>query len=273
MMERITQTYTQRAGTTPNTVAQKLLRLMDDKQTNLCLANDETNAEKMLEHTAAVGPDICLLKTHIDALENYTPTITDQLQTLAKEHGFLIFEDRKFADIGNTVKMQYASGVHKIVEWSDMTNAHIVPGPGIIEGLREVAQESGKERGLILLAQMSSAGNLATDTYTAEAIQMAKQYPDFVIGYIGNGGDVTELKRLTSHAGPEFIVLTPGVKLGGGGDTLGQRYTTPADVIAAGSDVIIVGRGIYGADNIPAAAKEYRQAGWTAYQQRPHPSQ
>ncbi len=260
--------YSERANVVKNPVAKKLLQLMDEKETNLCLANDETNAEKMLEHADAVGPHICVLKTHIDALENFTPAIIEQLTDLAKQHNFLIFEDRKFADIGNTVKMQYAKGVHHIVEWSDMTNAHVVPGPGIIEGLREVANTSGKERGLILLAQMSSSGNLATDTYTAATIAMAKEYSDFVIGFIGNGGDVTELAKLVQQSDPEFIILTPGVKLGGGSDTLGQRYTTPADVITAGSDVIIVGRGIYGADDPAAAAEEYRHAGWEAYQNR-----
>ena len=75
----------------------------------------------------------------------------------------------------------------------------------------------------------------------------------------------------------DFLILTPGVGLDEKGDALGQQYRTPREVISAGADVIIVGRGIYGkGDGLPTEeivkrAVKYRTEGWLAYQQRLEP--
>ena len=250
--------YSERANYCLSSTAKRLLQLMDEKKTNLSLSADVTSAEKLLALADTLGPEICMLKTHIDIIEDFTPELTHTLQKLAHKHHFLIFEDRKFADIGNTVKHQYAGGIYHIADWADVINAHSLPGPGIIEGLAEVARK--KNRGLILLAEMSSAGHLMNADYIKSTLKMAEQFADFVIGFI------------TQHAlseDPHWINITPGVKLDGGSDKLGQQYVTPEKAILEnGSDVIIVGRGIIAANDPVASARTYRERGWEAYVKR-----
>ena len=167
----------------------------------------------------------------------------------------MIFEDRKFADIGNTVALQYSAGIYKIVEWADIITVHAVPGPGILSGLKSVT--GGRIRGGLMLAEMSSKGNLCGPEYQSGAVAMAKAHDDFVLGFIA--------MRPVSEG---FLTLTPGVQLASKGDDLGQVYRNPRDVVRQGSDVIIVGRGITGAEDIQAAAKEYQKEGWLGYTDR-----
>lgn len=170
----------------------------------------------------------------------------------------MIFEDRKFADIGNTVKHQYEGGIYKIVQWADFTNTHTVPGPGIIEGLAAAGRKL--DRAVFVLAEMSSAGNLMDDKYMQASLKMAEQFPDFVAGFI------------TQHSlssASHWINLTPGIKFEKGADSMGQQYNTPETAILEnGTDVIIVGRGIITASDPAAEAKRYRQRGWEVYCRR-----
>lgn len=250
--------YQERIAFTSHPLTQRLLHLIHNKQTNLALSADVTQKQQLLALADQCGPEICILKTHIDIIEDFDAELIEQLKKLANKHQFLIFEDRKFADIGNTVQLQYQAGIYHIAAWADIINAHYLPGPGIIAGLKKIGLPL--QRGLLLVAEMSSAGNLATGTYTQTTIEMAEQHKDFVMGFICQHKLIDD---------PGLLHMTPGVGIASKGDSLGQNYLHPDEVILEhGTDIIIVGRGIYGADSPQQAAQQFRTLGWQAYLKR-----
>lgn len=250
--------YQQRAQYTNHPLAQRLFHLMTEKKTNLALSADVTSKDELLALADLLGSQICILKTHIDVIKDFDSTLPKQLQELACKHQFLLFEDRKFADIGNTVQLQYTAGIYNIVEWADIVNAHGLPGPGIVQGLKAAGAVKG--RGLLLLAEMSSAGNFFNAEYIQATLDLAEQNKDFVMGFIAQ-------RKLLDD--PAFIYLTPGVSMSEAQDKLGQGYLHPHTVIVENlSDIIIVGRSIYQNESPFLAAEQYRKVGWAAYLER-----
>jgi orotidine-5'-phosphate decarboxylase len=75
-------------------VSRLLLKLMARKKSNLCVAADVPDASELVALAKKVGPYICLLKTHADISKGFTQDIADDLISLAKQHDFLILEDR-----------------------------------------------------------------------------------------------------------------------------------------------------------------------------------
>lgn len=243
--------YSERLAYCKNPLAKKLLQLIDEKKSNLALSADVTRADDLLRLADELGPEICVLKTHIDIVEDFNPALVDELQRLSRQHRFMIFEDRKFADIGNTVKLQYQGGIYHISEWADIINAHSLPGPSIISSLADIGLP--KQRGLLLLAEMSSAGNLMDAKYAAETLSLAEKFPEFVMGFIAQ-------HKIEKQ--PGWIYFSPGVQFVEKSDGGGQQYISPNDAILQGADIIIVGRGILRAANPLQEARRYRFAAW-----------
>lgn len=84
---------------------------MVKKKSNLCVALDVTQAKDLLTLTRQLGPHIAVLKTHSDAVRDFSEEVQKELTALAKQHEFLILEDRC---VNETVKQVFFSFFFKV---------------------------------------------------------------------------------------------------------------------------------------------------------------
>ncbi|UKZ80568.1 orotidine 5'-phosphate decarboxylase [Trichoderma virens FT-333] len=137
-------TFAARSETATHPLTAYLFKLMDLKASNLCLSADVPTARELLYLADKIGPSIVVLKTHYDMVSGWDfhpETGTGaQLATLARKHGFLIFEDRKFGDIGHTVELQYTGGSARIIDWAHIVNVNMVPGKASVASLAQGAK-------------------------------------------------------------------------------------------------------------------------------------
>lgn len=229
--------------------AQKLLEIALRKKTNLIVSADVLSTAELLRLANQVGPYIAALKTHIDIITDFDADETIlPLKDIAAKHDFLLMEDRKFADIGNTQELQFSYGTHKISNWADLVTSHVIGGYHSLDCFLNV--------GVVAIVGMSSAGTLTDSNFREEAVKIALSHPNVIGGVSQN-----QLPQ-------ELLTFTPGVNISEAGDGKGQQYNSPEHVFGSlKTDFIIVGRGIYKAEDPVAAALQYREAGWSAYEQ------
>lgn len=71
------------------------------------------------------------------------------------------------------------------------------------------------------------------------------------------------------HKDPGFLYWTPGVNMGNSSDGMGQCWRGPEQAVTEdGCDIVIVGRGITGAEDVGAEARRYAKAAWEALSKR-----
>tara|TARA_B100000282_G_C31721709_1_gene486346 strand:+ start:177 stop:986 length:810 start_codon:yes stop_codon:yes gene_type:complete len=247
-------------------IARKYMEVAARKKSLVCLAADRNTMDGLFDLIEAVGPHVAALKTHVDLVDDWTPENWTRFCSAANDADLLIFEDRKFADIGKISRSQMA-GIYEPRKWADLVTAHLISGPDIVDGLQAGWNDVGRAGGVLLLAQMSSRGNLLNPDYTDQVVAKGREHSG-VFGFIGNGSRPNELSELRAKVGKEKMIWTPGVNLTVGDGEMGQRYGDPREAVLAGSDCIIVGSGIHRADDPASAAKAYAEASWNALIER-----
>ncbi len=241
------KSYEQKREAAEHHIAKKLLDISIEKKSNLIASADVLTTAELLSLADKIGPNIVALKTHIDIITDFDyDTTIIPLLNLARKHQFLLMEDRKFADIGNTQELQYTYGIYRISSWADLVTSQVIGG--------YAAMDYFLNSGVVAILSMSSKGTLTDNHYKQEAEKIAVEHPSIIGGVAQN--EISE----------DLLLFTPGINLATEGDGKGQQYKTPEHAFKnLHTDFIIVGRGIYKAEDAEKASLEYKIEGWNAY--------
>ena len=113
-----------------------------------------------------------------------------------------------------------------------------------------------ENKGIIFVAEMSNKGNLITEKYTKQTINICKNSKNIVLGFVSQ-------KKIASNY---YLYLTPGVSVKISNDNLDQCYRTPEEaIIRDNCDIIIVGRAIYNNNNPEKTAIQLKNRGWDCF--------
>jgi orotidine-5'-phosphate decarboxylase len=218
---------------------------------HLIVALDVPTAIEAQEIVYELGDSVCFYKVGLQLFTAEGPKIVSELVNSGRK----VFLDLKLHDIPNTVagaaKAASELGVH-------MLTVHTAGGSKM---LREAvaAAKSGSHQPIILgvtVLTSFSQGDLEESGVTAVLSDQVRHLAKLARS-AGCGGVVTspqEAAGVRSLLGPEFAIVTPGIRPGGSDAKDQSRIATPAAAIRAGASHLVVGRPITASANRNQAA-------------------
>ena len=155
-----------------------------------------------------------------------------------------IFLDLKFHDIPNTVALAVKSAVSALSPLFMLT-VHTADGKEMLEAALQAAKSQAQAlcvaRPLIIGVTVltSTAKDSGTQELVLQRARLAKES-----GLDGVVASVEEAARIRRELGPEFLIVTPGIRPAEASLNDQKRVATPKVAISQGSNFLVVGRPI-----------------------------
>ncbi|MFZ5482683.1 MAG: orotidine-5'-phosphate decarboxylase [Pseudomonadota bacterium] len=211
------------------------------KDSRVVVALDYPDAATALALVDRLSPDLCKLKVGKELFVRAGPALVETLVG----RGYAVFLDLKFHDIPNTVA-QACRAAADLGVW--MVNVHASGGLKMMMAARDALAQAGQRPKLIAVTVLTSmAGE------DLRQIGIEREPSDQVLhlalltrqaGLDGVVCSAQEGPLLRQHLGPDFLLVTPGIRPAGSEVGDQSRVLTPARALAAGADYLVIGRPI-----------------------------
>lgn len=187
---------------------------------------------------------------HVGALkigkELFTAAGPQAVRELGAATGLPVFLDLKYHDIPNTVAGAVRAAARLNVRWLTL---HTSGGAAMMEAAVAAARDAGESRPRLLgITVLTSDGEADPDEVVERALLAQR------CGLDGAVASAQEALRLRHACGPEFLIVTPGVRPAGADAGDQRRIATPASAIRDGASLLVVGRPIASAADPASAA-------------------
>ena len=185
---------------------------------------------------ALYGPRVGALKVGLEAFVRWGPSAVAE----ARRHARHLFLDLKLHDIPNTV----AGAVDAACELGvDYLTVHAGGGAAMLGAAAEAARGRLTVLAVTVLTHLD-AGELARLGLPGTAAERARAWTEHAVE-AGCGGVVCsphEAAALRALAPRPFALVTPGIRPAGAAAGDQKRIATPREALAAGADLLVIGR-------------------------------